>query len=206
MNTSARWQICATLLEVGRHDEHREALIERAGDEPVDLGLGADIDASGRILGNEQPPVGGEPATDDNLLLVAAGEAFDRQGGIVRPEVERGAEADRLFGLDVRRKRRESGCGRDAAGLRNRFSLTVNEGAIDSSPRSRAMRPIPWLSAAWGDERSSVSPSRAIDALMLRRAKQGAADVFLPGAAQSDEPEQFASRTSKSAGPALAPS
>ena len=82
------------LLEVGRHDHDRRAGLESDVEEAVDLGLGTDVDAGGRIL--EDIDLGGEvqPAPDHDLLLVAAGEKLDRQAGIVGPEADLAAELE----------------------------------------------------------------------------------------------------------------
>ena len=72
------------LLEVGRYDDDAEARIESLIEETVDLRLGAHVDAGGRILRNEEAPADAQPAPDDHLLLVAAGERLDRQVRIVR--------------------------------------------------------------------------------------------------------------------------
>ena len=58
----------------GGHDDGHPVLDE-AADQGVDLGLGADVDASGRLVEEEELGVDQEPAGDDALLLVAAREA-----------------------------------------------------------------------------------------------------------------------------------
>src|SRR5690606_7715019 len=94
------------LLEVGGDDDHREALVEGARDQVVDLRLRADVDAGGRILGDEEPPPGGEPSADHHLLLVAARKPLDRKSGVVRAKVERSAEPCGALRLRMRRQRR----------------------------------------------------------------------------------------------------
>src|SRR6266478_3527402 len=63
---------------LGRNHQRRRAF----GDQPVDqrknLGLGADIDAAGRLVENKQPCAGCEPFSDHDLLLIAAGQQADR--------------------------------------------------------------------------------------------------------------------------------
>ena len=61
-----------------------------------DRGLGADVDAAGRVRGDQQPRVAAHLAADDQLLLVAAGQ---RDGGDV--------DAGRA---DVVLRRRCAGC------------------------------------------------------------------------------------------------
>ena len=60
------------LLEIGRHDHDRGARLESHVEQPVDLGLGADIDAGGRILEDVDLRAEVQPAPDHDLLLVAA--------------------------------------------------------------------------------------------------------------------------------------
>ncbi len=76
-------------LEVGRHDDDRQTRLERPGDQPIDVGLGADIDACGRIFGDQQLAASCKPAADNHLLLVAARQRLDRQALVVRPQVRR---------------------------------------------------------------------------------------------------------------------
>ena len=52
--------------------------------EPLDLGLGADVDAAGRLVEDEQLRLGGQPAGEQHLLLVAAAEGRDRLLGVRR--------------------------------------------------------------------------------------------------------------------------
>ena len=44
------------------------------GDQLLDLGLGADVDAAGRLVEDQQPRLGDQPAGQQHLLLVAAGQ------------------------------------------------------------------------------------------------------------------------------------
>ena len=66
------------LGQLGRDDDHRAALGREPLDQGVDLGLGADVDAAGRLVEQQDAGAGGDPAADDGLLLVAAGELADR--------------------------------------------------------------------------------------------------------------------------------
>ena len=62
------------LGELGGDHEDGEALGGERADERVDLLLGADVDAAGGLVEEEDARAGGEPLADDDLLLVAAGE------------------------------------------------------------------------------------------------------------------------------------
>ena len=51
--------------------------------EPVDLGLGADVDAAGRLVEQQDAAVAQQPAGQHDLLLVAAGQLGDQPLGVV---------------------------------------------------------------------------------------------------------------------------
>jgi hypothetical protein len=58
---------------------HRLALGGEPVDDRVDLVLGADVDAAGRLVEDQHVRVGEDPLAEDDLLLVAAGQlAGDR--------------------------------------------------------------------------------------------------------------------------------
>ena len=42
------------LLQLGGDEQHRHALVGQLGDELLDLGLGADVDAAGRLVEDQQ--------------------------------------------------------------------------------------------------------------------------------------------------------
>ena len=60
------------LGELGGDHQDREALPGELGEQPVHLGLGADVDAAGGLVDDQQLGIGGQPLGDDDLLLVAA--------------------------------------------------------------------------------------------------------------------------------------
>ena len=62
------------LLQLGCVEQDRRALRRELAQQPVDLALGADVDAARRIEAEDRPRAGGDPARDRHLLLVAAGE------------------------------------------------------------------------------------------------------------------------------------
>ena len=64
----------------------------QAADQGVDLGLGADVDAAGRLVEEQDLGLDQEPAGEDALLLVAAGKARHRgvaAGGLDRRVLDR---------------------------------------------------------------------------------------------------------------------
>ena len=48
-------------------------------EQPVHLGLGADVDAAGRLVDDQQRRAAGQPLAEHDLLLVAAGQGRDRR-------------------------------------------------------------------------------------------------------------------------------
>ena len=65
---------------------------DEAADQGVDLGLGADVDAAGGLVEEQELGLGQEPAGEDALLLVAPREAGDRRaaaGGLDREPLDR---------------------------------------------------------------------------------------------------------------------
>src|SRR5919204_3398447 len=76
------------LLQVGGDQQHRQALV--AGGHqllPDELG-GADVEAPGRVGGDQQLGAAGELARQHQLLLVAAGEGVGRRGDARRLDPE----------------------------------------------------------------------------------------------------------------------
>jgi len=61
-------------VEFGGNEENREAVGAELGDELFDLGLGADVDAAGGFVEDDDGGLGREPAGEEDFLLVAAGE------------------------------------------------------------------------------------------------------------------------------------
>ena len=60
------------LGQVARDEDDPEAGRGELGDDPVDLDLGADVDAAGRFVEDQQARLRGQPLGQDDLLLVAA--------------------------------------------------------------------------------------------------------------------------------------
>ena len=59
------------------HD--RRALVGEPADQPVDLGLGADVDALRRLVEDDDARLERQPFAEHDLLLVAAAERRDRR-------------------------------------------------------------------------------------------------------------------------------
>ena len=67
------------LLELGGDEDDRKSLARQLGDLALDVGLRADVDAAGRLVEDDQLRGGRQPAGEQHLLLVAAGEGADEQ-------------------------------------------------------------------------------------------------------------------------------
>ena len=62
---------------LGRYHNDPLALVGQIDDELVDLILGAHVDAAGGFVQQQHLRLGQQPAADDDLLLVAAGQRAD---------------------------------------------------------------------------------------------------------------------------------
>ena len=87
------------LLDVGGKDEHGEAAVGERAELEVDLVAGADIDAAGRLLEDEELYRVHQPARDADLLLVAAGQRAHHLLGTAGADAEEIDPALRLLGL-----------------------------------------------------------------------------------------------------------
>ena len=65
------------LLELGRDQHDRQPRLGQLADQALDLGLGADVDAAGRIVEQQHPWLEAQDAGEQDLLLVAAGQLAD---------------------------------------------------------------------------------------------------------------------------------
>jgi hypothetical protein len=130
-----------------------------ARDQPVDIRLGADIDASGRVFGDQQLAAGCQPAADDDLLLVAARQCLDRQmsGSLGRrPTV---SPILRALSASLRGDKKRQQPSPDGAGIEEGVFADRERQRTDSSVRSRAIKPTPvFIAASGAEERSGASP------------------------------------------------
>ena len=82
------------LLDLVGDEQDRDAARGELDEQLVDVALGADVDAAGRLVGDEHRRVGEQGAREHELLLVAAGQR--RRDGL---ELARGGDlAQRLLG------------------------------------------------------------------------------------------------------------
>ena len=84
------------LGQVARDEDDREAGRGELRDDPVDLDLGADVDAAGRLVEDQHARLGRQPLAEHDLLLVAARQR-------ARELVDAGRADPKL--LDVARRR-----------------------------------------------------------------------------------------------------
>ena len=167
--------------------------LQRDVEQLVDLRLGADVDAGGRILEHVDLRFEMEPAPDHDLLLIAAGQQFDgeardrwaasppsRRGGATAAHSRRGASHD--------------GRARPAAsGFKKKFSRTDRPGRIDSPTRSAQTRLTPSSIAARGEPMSTAAPSMRISPPVSGSTPNSARlDHLLAGAAQADQADDLA--------------
>ena len=91
------------LGEVGRDDQHGDPVPGEVVDQPVDVGLRTDVDATRRLVEHEHFGRHVEPLRQHRLLLVAAREVADRRVERGRPDVQAIAErgGSRPLGIAV---------------------------------------------------------------------------------------------------------
>ena len=66
------------LGELRRDHQHGHALGHQLVEEAVDLGLGPDVDAAGRLVDDQHRRLAGQPLAEHDLLLVATRQCRDR--------------------------------------------------------------------------------------------------------------------------------
>ena len=90
---SARPSTSGTSLETSSTPDPARG---EGADHLVQLGPGADVDAPGRLVEQQQLGVAEQPAADHHLLLVAAGEGAHRPAYVARAQFERVGDLLRL--------------------------------------------------------------------------------------------------------------
>ena len=145
------------LGQVGRHDDHAEPLRGEVADDLVDLGLGADVDALGRLVEHQHLGLGRQPAGEQDLLLVAARQ---RRHRLLPVDPARSFRPPRYW----------------STMLRSRFLSTIQKREISSRCASEAFSRIDSSSSSPSCLRSSVN--RPSPACTARRGSPGR--TFLP--------------------------
>ena len=82
-----------------RVEQDRSARVGELAHQAVELLLGADVDAAGRIVEQDDARVGHQPLGDDDLLLVAAGQGRDRLVGLADLDLQLRAIAASIAAL-----------------------------------------------------------------------------------------------------------
>src|SRR5262245_18848549 len=72
------------LREIGGNQEDRVTAFADLLDEAVNLDFGANVDAGGRLIEDEEPDRSGQTAAEDDLLLDAARKTGDRPFDVQR--------------------------------------------------------------------------------------------------------------------------
>ena len=73
------------LGHVARDEQHGQSLARQLPDELMQVALGADVDAHGGLVDDEDVHPGGEPLGQAHLLLVAAAQAARRRWTAMAP-------------------------------------------------------------------------------------------------------------------------
>ena len=120
-------------------NRHGLAVLGQVQDQALDLGLGADVDAAGRLVEDEDLRVRRQPAREDDLLLVAAAQVLTGWSARRRRDLSRPMY---LFGDRVllRQARGDRSQPRPAWTARTMFSRTVRSSTIPSALRSSGQR------------------------------------------------------------------
>ena len=202
------------LADVGRgHDDHAGAAVGDLAQDPVDLGAGADVDALGGFLGQQQAGVlvQQRPGQQD-LLLVAAGQAEDvgvDRGGLDRQAVALGFDGA-VLGAAVHDaaaaelpERRDDGVLADGQSAEQALVQPVRR-EVDGARLERGLRPGGlelWCRAArrcrWRDQ----AGHRAQELALAVADDAGHADDLAPGDGQGDVAEGRGWRSSRPPGP-----
>jgi hypothetical protein len=66
--------IADDFLQLGRNDQERQALAAKLLDQFDDFRVRADVDAPGRLVQDQEAGIRRQPAGQQRLLLIAAGE------------------------------------------------------------------------------------------------------------------------------------
>ena len=64
-------------IDFGTDEENGHSPLAERGDQRIDFSASADVDAAGGFIEDEKSGLDGEPAGEENFLLIAAGECSD---------------------------------------------------------------------------------------------------------------------------------
>src|SRR5262245_46493464 len=74
--------------EVGRNQNDRRSAIGQFDEQTVNFGFGADIDAAGRLIDEQDTRLDEQPFGEQHFLLIPAAEAVDRLKNIAASNFE----------------------------------------------------------------------------------------------------------------------
>ena len=174
------------LGQLGRDHQDRQPASGQLAHEPVDLGLGSDVDPLGRLVENEQRRLRRQPASQRHLLLVAAREVaharFER--GRLDPELADKPRGDVALVAEVEEPEPRDGAQgrqRGVGGRRHVENDTVAAaifGDVGDSQGGRARRRI---------DRHGPAAEPDLTRVGGRQAEQDARQL---GPARADQPGQ----------------
>lgn len=129
------------LLQFRRDNQQRQAIGAEGFNQANNFRMGADVDAAGRLIEDQELRFGQQPAGEQHLLLVAAGEKLDRLLGTrgTDPQLANKALGDLIL-LPAGIGRSQPRC---ACRARTIFSRTEAAAIMPSVLRSSGQKPIP---------------------------------------------------------------
>lgn len=129
------------LLQFRRDNQQRQAIGAEGFNQANNFRMGADVDAAGRLIEDQELRFGQQPAGEQHLLLVAAGEKLDRLLGArgTDPQLANKALGDLIL-LPAGIGRSQPRC---ACRARTIFSRTEAAAIMPSVLRSSGQKPIP---------------------------------------------------------------
>lgn len=189
-------------FQFGRDDHERHALGTEFFDHFEDFRMGADIDAAGRLIEDQKPGMGGKPACQNGLLLVATGQEFYRPVGIGRADVERFDEAfGKLRLLPARKRPRPA-----LTGLKRQCDIVGHGKVADDTIRLALLRAKtePGSDRGFGRGNGNRFPVyRGLAGIGLVDAKQQESRFRSAGTQETGDADDFAGANTKIEGAML---
>src|SRR5438105_2196800 len=162
------------LVDLGREHDHGDAGARDVEQYLVDVALGADVDATGRVVEEEDGRVRREPPSRDDLLLVAAGEGRDQAAAAAHDDLQ----AAHVVAEAALAARREDDAGPAIAVLRRQGEVVEDRARLEDRLRPPVARHVddlvPHRVARGADRR--LLPVRPADDLAFFRRDDAAED------------------------------
>ena len=165
-----------------------DALAREPAHEIVDAGLGADVDAAGRLVEDQDARLDREPLGQHDLLLVAAGQ---EAGLLLEQRARSSTERASSWTLTVPGSRRRClpPSDRSASRVLSRIGWAS---ARPSSLRSSVMKPMPALIPARGPRPTGLPSTSTVPRSNGVGAEQRAGELGPPGALEPGEADDLA--------------